>query len=653
MAINVQELIVKISGDSNGFKAALVDSTEATESFNTSLLGIAALATAAFAAVAAGAKYSLEQYKESEQASNRLSNSLQNQGLFSETLFNAYKKQSDELQRLTGIDNDAIITGQAQLQSMIGRVAITKEMSTAAVNLAAALGGSAKEGFEVLGRSIEGNTRGLKQLGIEIDQNLTKEERTKQILEKVSVAYGGLAESQNKGLGGVKGLGAAINDLAKDFGEVLAPNVGKAISWLTDFFNTVHDKNEKAKDPMHQLEVQIKDTTEAIRIMTAVGGSQNIFSIGKILDLKGALAEIEILKSKREELLKGTAPRGIGQDPEKLKAAIAEQNLRDAAQARETASLKAHQEEMKQQYAGHTREVLDLYKEEATLTAAIADDKNAAVRSDLRKHLETIRDIRKEAEKVEIDQVEEFSVEVAKVREDGFSISEAQAQVFNEREKQNLQAQVLTMETARTKAYSNEIQSRIKSHNTLLMEQQKFGKAYAMINQLMHSEVYQGSSKAAGELQQLQQSSNSTLKAIGKVAAVANITMKTAESAMNIFAGFSTIPIVGPALGLIGAAAAVAFGAEQVGTVLGAAEGGLVMGGIPGVDSVPMMAQRGELVAPAQNFEEVVSSVAAKRSAEGGGGGNTVEVIIGFQGEAAELLEKKFLARRATGVGVI
>jgi hypothetical protein len=122
---------------------------------------------------------------------------------------------------------------------------------------------------------------------------------------------------------------------------------------------------------------------------------------------------------------------------------------------------------------------------------------------------------------------------------------------------------------------------------------------------------------------------------------------------MDIYAGFATIPIIGPALGIAGAAAAVAFGAEQIGTVTSAAQGGLITGGIPGIDSVPVLAQAGELVAPRQNYEEVVGSVAAKRMAEENGSGGQVEVIIGFRDDAFEIIEKKILQRRRIGVGVL
>ena len=181
-----------------------------------------------------------------------------------------------------------------------------------------------------------------------------------------------------------------------------------------------------------------------------------------------------------------------------------------------------------------------------------------------------------------------------------------------------------------------------------IKDREKFGLAYATINRSINSEEVKGVAQASSELIALQQSRNSTLKAIGKAAAIADITIKTAQSAMNIYNGFSTIPIIGPALGVAGAAAAIAFGAERISQVTAAAEGGLMTGGVPGRDSIPTLTMPGELVVPTKNFEEVVGAVAAQRN--GGSGGGSVDVTIGFTDDAFRIIEQKLNERSALGV---
>ena len=96
---------------------------------------------------------------------------------------------------------------------------------------------------------------------------------------------------------------------------------------------------------------------------------------------------------------------------------------------------------------------------------------------------------------------------------------------------------------------------------------QKYGMAVANLDAVLHSKHIQNIKSATGELKALMGSRNRTLFEIGKAAAMANVAIETAESAMNIYKGFSQIPVVGLILGIAGAAAAIAFGAEQTATI--------------------------------------------------------------------------------------
>lgn len=169
------------------------------------------------------------------------------------------------------------------------------------------------------------------------------------------------------------------------------------------------------------------------------------------------------------------------------------------------------------------------------------------------------------------------------------------------------------------------LSKRIAARNQELLDRKKYGERTAIINKALHSDEVQGAKSAAGELVALQQSKNATLKSIGKVAAVAQITINTAESAMNIYKGFSTIPIIGPALGIAGAAAAIAFGGERIAQVTAAQKGALVEGGVPGRDSVPFLLEPGELVVPKKNFNDVVGAV------QGDGGALDQQILSELQ----------------------
>jgi hypothetical protein len=303
---------------------------------------------------------------------------------------------------------------------------------------------------------------------------------------------------------------------------------------------------------------------------------------------------------------------------------------------------------------GASAERIQLLKDENTILSALRDEKDQEVISALEKELATTRAMKSIAHENEKEQLRIFKEEILAQDKEFENLSAEQKLVFQEKHKQNLQDQILTEKTARVQALAEKSKTQIDANNRFLMDQEKYGTAYATINQAMNSEIYKGNKQAFGELAQLQSSSNSTLKGIGKAAAIANITMKTAESAMNIFTGFSTIPFVGQALGIAGAAAAVAFGAEQMSRVTAAAKGGIMTGGIPGRDSIPTLTMPGELVVPTRNFEEVVNAVAASRSGSpiAGPDGALAHVVLELKDSLAEFIEVKLIERRSLGIAL-
>lgn len=301
-------------------------------------------------------------------------------------------------------------------------------------------------------------------------------------------------------------------------------------------------------------------------------------------------------------------------------------------------SRKASLELLRLEEEKASKDMIELKKREVDTLKALESETDTGKAEFLKRRLDETRRLQDEQAAIDKERRKILNEEILAENETYQQMEESQKRDFLARNQQLLEQEILTEKSARERAAKERADLQIKANNQFLLDQQKFGTAYAAINRAMHSEVVQGSKQAFGELAALQSSSSNLLKSIGKTAAIANIVIQTATAAMNIYAGFSTIPIVGPALGVAGAAAAVAFGAEQIGKVKGAAEGGLMTGGVPGVDSIPVMAQQGELVAPQQNFEEVIGSVRAAREAQN----------VMPQGSGSDKLQKQIVAQLET-----
>jgi tape measure domain-containing protein len=118
-------------------------------------------------------------------------------------------------------------------------------------------------------------------------------------------------------------------------------------------------------------------------------------------------------------------------------------------------------------------------------------------------------------------------------------------------------------------------------------------------------------------LASLQSSGSKEAFEIGKAAAIAQALVSIPSTAIKAYDSLAGIPYVGPALGAAAAAAAIAAGTAQINKIrsskfTGFADGGLVEGGIPGVDSVPALLTPGEVVVPQKNFESMKIENAAQ-----------------------------------------
>jgi hypothetical protein len=334
--------------------------------------------------------------------------------------------------------------------------------------------------------------------------------------------------------------------------------------------------------------------------------------------LKGAFAKTkEAAIETYTEIRAAQNEQGEAQNADKKALADKEAAKEAEHQARLRAIKLAEIEVIRLQNENASAELIALKQREIESIKALDQEQNIAAQEAIKERLQITSDLQEEARQQEAARNQEFADEQTATRAE-LAKQGLNADVELSLEKQNeLRNSAQTELDVDRKLYEDKLKLRIDANNKEALERKKYGAAYAVINRAINSEEVQATKQAAGDLVELSQSKNETLKGIGKAASIAQITIKTAEAAMNIYNGFSIIPIVGPALGIAGAAAAVAFGAERISAVTAAADGGLITGGVAGKDSVPALLMPGELVVPERNFDQVVGAV--QRDNQGGG----------------------------------
>lgn len=737
-----QELLVKVSGDLDELKTALDKSKEEVAGLNDAFKTMAEVSAVAFAALTGEAYLSIEAFKKQEQASNDLIQTLQQQGIYSDALAEKYAKQAESVESLTGYDKAQVTQGQALLQSMVGQVEISDDLTKAVVDLAAKKKIDLFSAFNLVGKAATENTEMLKRYGLTIADTGTRSGNLAAITKGLTDAFGGSAEAATQGLGATKLLAATYDDLQKTIGEKLAPAFEVVVKAITSFLGYLKDSPELldfivdigiaagiitglatavgvAGAAFLALSAALSAAGIATGAMTiatqllvgATGLGLIIIVVAEIYQhwnviwpamlgvFRAFVDNIIPLISGLGTLLAGVFtldPKKISDGLDQIKNAYKKgvdefQAVRDGANKESEIKAEAHEEKLlagnkesgakreaelrrheslKQQitydnqqlalakFNQYNQDVIKAEEEEIKILTALNDDKNKNEFAQLEASLEKVR-ARKTAALIEQAQ-EQASLNNDVLKNDKYfqSLSLADQQEFLDKNQQMLRQSILTEKQAKLAVAKDDAELRIKNNNQALKDEQKFGKDYAAINKIMHSEIYTGTKTATGELAALQKSSNATLKGIGQVAAATQIAIKTSESAMNIFAGFSTIPIVGYALGIAGAAAAIAYGAEQEQQVFAAADGGLMTGGIPGRDSIPTLTMPGELVVPTKNFDEVVGAVQDSRSGGSSGGQQSQQegmahVVIELKKNFMDIIEMKINERKAIGVSLL
>lgn len=628
----MSEVVIRINGDIKHFSDSLKAAQGKTEEFEGALKKVATISGVAFAALTAEVGLSVKAFAASQEATNRLTRSLQTQGIYSAELVEQYREQASALQALTGEDDDAIVKGQAVLQSFTGRVRISKELTQATLDLAAAQGLSLESAFQLVGKSIGSSTNALSRYGIELDANATKEEKMAALIDAVNGKFEGQAAAAAQGLGSLKLLTNTFGDLQEEIGERFAPAIEAGAKALTAMLRAVAD-NKPVVDFIASV----------ITAGVVVGGLGTVVGLAGIgfLKLKAALQAAQVATSAMALATKGlVAATGLGL----LVILLTEIALNwNSVWPRMQGTFQAFVNNIGTLGQGLVQILKGIFSRDLDAIKAGWEEAKLAFTQGFQDYNTHV-----DAAKAERDAAEQ---------EEEFAKQERNAEVLTETEELNRKvASDLQQQKAEDKR---------KADEQFIKDQMKFGTAYAEINRHIHSDEVNERKQATGELVALQSSSNATLRAIGKAAALYQIGVKTAESAMNIYAGFSTIPIIGPALGIAGAAAAIAFGAEQAAKVANLrayAQGGVVTGGVAGRDSVPIMAMPGELVSPTANFEEVIGSVRAMREAErltggedggGGVGGGIAHVVIETRGDFAEKFELQVVERRRLNVSLI
>ncbi len=157
-----------------------------------------------------------------EVATTKLTQALQNQGLYSNELVKDIQEYAAARQEATGIDDDATIAIAGQLTAMGLRGQALKDAITATQDLSTLMDGDMNGAVRVVADAFSGNTGMLSRYIKGLDETDIKQRGLVSIVEQLNTAIGGQAEAVgNTGAGSIKKFNASLSDLQQSFGDIL------------------------------------------------------------------------------------------------------------------------------------------------------------------------------------------------------------------------------------------------------------------------------------------------------------------------------------------------------------------------------------------------------------------------------------------------
>lgn len=518
------------------------------------LSDIRSWAAAAFAALTTGAAVSA--FKEAEAATNSLNQALITQGIYTKEVAAGYSQMASELQAKSTFDDDAITAAQATMQGYLGQTKITKELMQATLDLAVAKKMDLGSTAEAVAKSIGTNTNALKRSGVEVDANASKSEKMAQALQGLNSKFGGQADAATQGLGAIDQMNNSLGNLLEMVGEKFAPYIAAAAKWVT------------------QLATDVMNNKLVWETLDATLGVVS----GTIASLKfGFLVAKDVVMGALNTITQGLI-KFVQRDFDGF-VEVYQNGLSEMGQ-----NIKSN---------------FDQYLSEMDAISNMKADRDKAAQDEEKRR-------KKETEDAKLKITKDAAAEEQKFLEargeNEIRRAMADQKLLKDQKFHNLNWEIFA-EGDQTKKLELELQKRQHMDDTqkqiILDSEKTSSKILKTIFKARHEEGAQ----MLNDMSNMQNSKNKVLQTVGKAAALANITMHTADAAVGSYAAMSAIPGVGPFLAVPAAAAAVAYGAEQAATVAGIplAEGGIVKARPGGVHAIIGEGGRDEVVVPLEN----------------------------------------------------
>lgn len=692
-----EKLTIKINGDVKNYKEALKEVESQTSNLSGALSSIAKKSAVAFAGLSSAIVGTVAAYREQEQAELRTKQTLEATGFAAGLTSKEIFKMASSLQKVTTFGDETIISGQNLLLTFrnIGKD-VFPEATEVMLDMSTAMGTDLKSSAIQLGKALNDPTTGLSALsrvGITFTEQQKEQIKTMQasgdiagaqavIMAELKAQFGGTAKAAAGGTGAFIQLKNNLGDLAEQVGKQLAPALIIASNKINDFVEALKDDGSFART-----------AATVLAIGTAVTGLVTGATLlaGIFLKVRAIMmATIPLVKAMTLSFRGLAGATGIGL----LMILITDLALNWDDRVRQMQNVfQVFTDNMSKLASGLGKLLVGVFTFDLSKlkegfnqlvdTTIKSFDEIIAKEVEFDKQREAIANKEKERKEKELEDLKTLELEKVRVKQEALEAVKKMEQAKKERDAEEFSAavdqfradsEILTEAELEQLQLKEEQLREAKRENDIVTKAQelerkgKHNQAVAMLEEEKNKRIIEANKKRIERERMMNQANlQATQNFIQAGAMLAEDGSETQKNLQVVNAIISTYTAINNALASAPppanfalAASVGALGFANVARIKGAkfAKGGMFTGGIPGVDSIPAVVQRNEIVAPTKSFDEVVEGTARQRGfvpADEGGGGEpgVVKVILEPAGDFINFIEQKIIEARVQNTGIL
>ena len=534
---------------------------------------------------------------------NTLSAAFKNVGYTAQGALKQAQDFATKMQNLTGIADEAFLNAQRLLANYGVVGAKAQQAVEAAYALSIGRGIEFASAMDLVAKAAAGQTGALSRVGIVLGDNVKAADKFDAVLSQINDKFGATAKAaMGDYITQVNALKESWGDFKEQIGKYLIPALMEVIrigQQAVNVLNNVFGHQQSIMQKAYQKE------QEAVAMLTKEIHRQE--QMRDKAHISHQRTYNERIANLQKELDKHRAIRDDLQAQMSLRAKHTKVEM-EAAEVQATAIEKTRVAQIKKN-AEKEKEV-DLIKK-------AADEEQKRVRQVLN-----------DAGVGPKQTTSGWDTNSYKSNEPMSMASMLTGTDLDETERflQNIDLQKSALEDLYTKKLDLLKQGNL-DEQTYAEAKLELDKQYANQTALLEEQVSQRRQKTMastlGNLASLQNSSNKKMAEVGKAAAIAQATIDTYKSANAAYSAMAGIPVIGPALAVAAAAAAIAAGLNNVAQISGIklAEGGLVKAVTGGVPAVVGEGGSDEAVLPLDNrkaMQRIGGAIAEEGGAVGG-----------------------------------